>query len=379
MKCNYYNAMASSIVELYIKLGQVVIVLILLAYFLYRRYKDKIVGFTWFVALFGTIIFQSIIEISLFFPTQAGNLPADSSIQEIHMIPSVFALFGLFLYFEYIRHEKPNSILLSVASILVGAYITVYFVELALDLDIGVPPEYRISRIIYNIMQAFVLGEALYVFYRDATKVEYRKLKRISIAMAVATGIGFLAAVFKIFERWTVEINPNLQIYGAIPFSITFGILAIAFIFNPFYVYLLPTKINKILIFNDTGILLYSVRIGREEPEFGEDTLFSGIVTALRSLIAETTGTKGELRKVSFRDKKLLVVENLEKHITTLIICDSDSLILQTAAKHFTDSFCTKFSKFLDRFDGTVSIFDEASDIVRRVFPFVPPEEIIQD
>jgi hypothetical protein len=371
--------MASTTTELYIKLGQVVIVLILLAYFLYRRYKDKIVGFSWFTALFGTIILQSIIEISLFFPTQAGHLDPTSSIQEIHMIPSVFALFGLFLYFEYIRHEKPNSFLLAFASTLVGAYITVYFIELALTLEPTIAPEYRISRIIYNILQAFVLGEALYVFYRDATKVDYKKLRRISIAMAVATGIGFLAGILKIFERWTILIHPQFQIYGAIPFSITFGILAIAFIFNPYYVYLLPTKINKILIFNDSGILLYSVRIGRDEPEFGEDTLFSGIVTALRSLIAETTGTKGELRKVSFRDKKLLVVENMERRITTLIICDSDSLILQTAAKHFTDSFCAKFSKVLDRFDGTVSIFDEASDIVRRVFPFVPPEEIIQD
>ncbi|MHA2309356.1 MAG: hypothetical protein ACXABJ_08775, partial [Candidatus Heimdallarchaeaceae archaeon] len=178
---------------------------------------------------------------------------------------------------------------------------------------------------------------------------------------------------------WTIQINENLQFYGAIPFSITFGILAIAFIANPFYVYLLPAKINKILIFNEAGLLLYSVRIGKDDPELSHDVLFSGIITALRSLIAETTGARTDLRKVSFRDKKLLIVENQERNLTTLIVCDSDSFILQTAAKHFTEGFYLKYKSAIDEFDGAVGIFQDASDLVKRVFPFVPPEEIIMD
>ena len=371
--------MAATLTELYIKIAQLVIILVILAYFLYRRFKDRITGFTWFISLFSFIVLQSLIEIAIFFPTQNGKISATSTIQEVHMIPSGIALFGLFLYLEFIRSEKPSTILLGLASVLLGGYICVYFIELSFGLESTLSAEYRSSRIILNILQAFVLAEALYIFIQDIRKVEYRKLRRISFAMAIAFGIGLVFATLKIFERWTIQINENLQFYGAIPFSITFGILAVAFIANPFYVYLLPTKINKILIFNNAGLLLYSVRIGKEEPELSRDTLFSGIITALKSLIAETTGARSDLRKVSFRDKKLLIVENQERNITTLIVCDSDSFILQTAAKHFTERFYHKFKPSIDHFDGAVSVFEDASEIVKRIFPFVPPEEIIMD
>ena len=371
--------MAADINELYIKIAQLVIILIILAYFLYRRIKDRISGFTWFITLFSFIVLQSLIEIAIFFPTQNGKIDSTSSIQEIHMLPSGIALFGLFLYMEFIRSEKPSTILLALASVLLGGYIAVYFLELSLGLESSIPAEYRSSRILLNILQAFVLAEAVYIFVQDVRKVEYRKLRRISLAMAIAFGIGFFFATLKIFERWTIQINENLQFYGAIPFSITFGILAIAFIANPFYVYLLPTKINKILVFNDAGLLLYSVRIGKDEPELSRDTLFSGIITALKSLIAETTGARTDLRKVSFRDKKLLIVENKERNLTTLIVCDTDSFILQTAAKHFTERFYFRYKPSIDDFDGAVTVFNDASDLVKRVFPFVPPEEIIHD
>ncbi|MHA1668244.1 MAG: hypothetical protein ACTSUR_06255 [Candidatus Heimdallarchaeaceae archaeon] len=368
--------MVSNLSELIIKLVQVAIITVILIYFLFRRYKDKITGFSWFIYIFGLILFQSIIELIFYSLTLKGLMESGSSIQEAHMIPAGIALFLLFLYFEYIRHEKPNSIFLGIASLLLGSYIIIFILEVTLGLDQGVPAEYRISRVFYNVLQALVLADVFYVFLKDFIIVRYKKLKQISLILSVATGIAFLAAVFKIFERLTRD---TFTIYGAIPFSITFGILAITFIANPFYVYLLPTNINKILIFNDAGILLYSVRIGELEKEKSEDILFSGIVTALKSLIAETTGTRAELKKVSFRDKNMLIVENEQRNITTLIVSDSDSFILQTAAKQFTEHFCARFKHVLERFDGTISIFDEASDLVKRIFPFVPPEEISKE
>ncbi len=96
-------------------------------------------------------------------------------------------------------------------------------------------------------------------------------------------------------------------------------------------------------------------------------------------MIAETTGARTDLRKVSFRDKKLLIVENQERNLTTLIVCDTDSFILQTAARHFTEKFYSRYKPSIDEFDGAVSVFNDAKDLVERVFPFVPPEEIIMD
>ena len=379
--------MASSPEELWIKVAQMVILGLILGYFLYRRYKDKITGFTWFVWLFGFVILQGVFEIIIFILWYVygklvyieGSEELASSVFELHMIPSAIALFILFLYLEFMRHEKPNTFLLAIASTLLGSYLIVLILELVFKLEYGViDPEYRVSRIILNIFQAFVLGEAFYVYVQDTIKAEYKKLKRVSFIIALATGIGFVAAFLKIFERWTVDLG--FWVYGAIPFSVTFGILALAFIFNPFYVYLLPAKINKILIFNDSGLLLYSVSIGRDQDKrVHQDILVTGTVTALKSLISETTGAQTDLRKVSFRDKKMIIVENTERTIATLIISDSDAWILQTAAKHFTENFCEMFQEAISDFDGNVAQFEKASDIVRQVFPFVPPEEIVHD
>ncbi len=376
--------MASSPGELWIKLAQMGIISLILGYFMYRRYRDKITGFTWFIWLFGLVILQGIFEIIIFILWYVygyldyTDIVNASSLFEIHMIPSAIALFVLFLYLEFMRHEKPNTFMLATASTLLGSYLIVLILELVFKLEYGlINPEYRVSRIILNIFQAFVLGEAFYVYIQDTIRAEYKKLKRISLIIATATGVGFIAAFLKIFERWTQNF---FQVYGAIPFSLTFGILALAFIFNPFYVYLLPAKINKILIFNDAGLLLYSVSIGTKESEKAyQDILVTGTITALKLLISETTGAKTDLRKVSFRDKKLIVVENKDRNITTLIIGDSDAWILQTAAKHFTENFCEMFKSAINKFDGNVAQFEKANDIVRQVFPFVPPEEIIGD
>lgn len=125
--------------------------------------------------------------------------------------------------------------------------------------------------------------------------------------------------------------------------------------------------------------MLYSVQIGRDEPKIIEDTLLTGTVSALRTILAETTGSRTDLRKISFRDKKMIVVEDLEKKVSTIVISDCDSYILQLAVKHFNKDFCKQFGVILENFDRAINSFYEATNIVRRVFPFFPPEELIVD
>ncbi len=369
--------MASNLLEFWIKIGQIVIILIILSYFGYRRFHDKIRGFDWFIGLFSFAIVQSLIEIALFFPSEYGSLDSNSAIQEIHIIPYAIGLFFLFLYTELIKNSRPNPWHLSIASLLLGGYLALYFIELGFNLELDFLPEYRIYRVIFNIFQAFVLAQAFFVFLMDAIKLEYKRLKRISIVIASSMGVALLFSVAKIFERWTIQINPSLQFYGAIPLGILFGVTAIAFIANPFFVYITPTKFNKLIVLDESGILLYSVRIERGEPKIIEDTLLTGTVSALRTILAETTGARTDLRKISFRDKKMIVVEDLKKKVSTIVISDSDSYILQLAVKHFNRDFCKQFGSILENFDGSISSFSDATDIVRRVFPFVPPEEII--
>ncbi len=369
--------MASNPWEFWIKIGQIVIILIILGYFLYRRFHDKIRGFDWFIGLFSFAIVQSLIEIAIYFPTEYGSLDSNSAIQEIHIIPYAIGLFILFLYTELIQNSRPNNWHLGFISLLLGGYLAVYFIELGFNLELDFLPEYRIYRVIFNVLQAFVLAQAFFVFLMDSIKVEYKRLKRVSIVIASTMGVALLFSVAKIFERWTIQIDPSLQFYGAIPLGILFGVTAIAFIANPFYVYLIPTKFNKLMVLNESGILLYSVRIERGEPKIIEDTLLTGTVSALRTILAETTGARTDLRKISFKDKKMIVVEDLKKKVSTIVISDSDSYILQLAVKHFNKDFCKQFAVTLENFDGAISSFSEATSIVRRVFPFVPPEEII--
>ena len=60
--------MVSSQAELYIKIVQLSIIFIITSYFVFRRVKDKIIGFNWFIFIFGMAIVQSIIELALYCP-----------------------------------------------------------------------------------------------------------------------------------------------------------------------------------------------------------------------------------------------------------------------------------------------------------------------
>ncbi|MCK4896056.1 MAG: hypothetical protein KAS47_04555, partial [Candidatus Heimdallarchaeota archaeon] len=204
--------MASNPLEFWIKIGQIIIILIILGYFVFRRFHDKIRGFDWFIGLFSMAIVQSVIEIILFFFTEYGSLDKNSAIQEIHMIPYAIGLFILFLYTELIKNSRPNAWHLSIICMLLGGYLAGFFIELGFNLELEFLPEYRIYRVIFTIFQAYVLAQAFFVFLMDAVKVEYQRLKRISITLATAIGIACLFSIAKIFERWTIQIHPSLQI-----------------------------------------------------------------------------------------------------------------------------------------------------------------------
>ncbi len=364
--------MASTETELYIKIGQIIIIAIILTYFLVRRYKHKIIGFNWFIVIFVCAFIQASIEIFMY-PILQTIDTRWSDLQELHIIPYAVGVFVLFMYCQLILYEKPKTWLLILNSVLFGAYLGSYFLSLGFALQPDVLPQYRIYRVIFNIFQAIVLAIAFYMFMKDIRAVTYKRLRTITIAISFAVGIAFIASVLKIFEQWS-----GIKFYGAIPYGIMFAIMAIAFLTNPFYVYLLPIKINKIVVLKDSGTLLYSVKVGKENICEIEDVLFSGTITALKQILTETTGSSSELKKVSFRDKKMIVAEEKNSGVVTLIICDSESYMLQTATKQFNDAFCNQFRTVLDTFDGSLSIFDEATTLVKRIFPFLPPEELYE-
>ncbi|MHA1303444.1 MAG: hypothetical protein ACTSQE_01960 [Candidatus Heimdallarchaeaceae archaeon] len=366
--------MVSSNFEFYVKLVQMALIIMILVYFIYRRVKDKITGFNWFIFLFSTALAQATTEIIIYFLTKAGTIDVNSTLQEAHIIPYALGLFGLFLYCELILRSKPNNWLLGFASMLIGAYLAVFFLELVFGLNSGIPPKYRINRVIFNVFQFFVLVEATLMFVFDTIHLEYKKLKRITLIIAIAIGLSSIFAFIKIFEYWL-----PFSFYGAIPYGILFGVLAIEFIANPFFVYLLPTRINKVVVFNESGVLLYAVRVGKEQPDIIEHTLLSGTLTAIKHLIKETTGSQSDLQKIAFRDKYMIVAENEAKNVSTIIICDRDSFMLQTAAKQFINAFSSEFEELLTEFDGSVEGFDRATSLVKRIFPFVPPLELFQE
>ncbi|MHA1223636.1 MAG: hypothetical protein ACTSSG_09185 [Candidatus Heimdallarchaeaceae archaeon] len=65
--------------NLYIKIIQMailalILIYLILIYFLYRRYKERITVFIWFIWLFGLAILQGIFEIITYIVCRAGYL-----------------------------------------------------------------------------------------------------------------------------------------------------------------------------------------------------------------------------------------------------------------------------------------------------------------
>lgn len=174
---------------------------------------------------------------------------------------------------------------------------------------------------------------------------------------------GFLFTTDPIIIRGGLElrlVGDLIEIVGII-------LCGLSFYFLPtFEEYDWIEKIRQLYIIHSSGISLYSHNFRPKEKQIESD-LTTGAIIAIKSMIEEMN-LKGK-KLESIRKGQFTVLLGYGKYVTIAIFADTDSLSLREKAQYFINAFETKYEKRLVKWFGNTDIFDDADELVRKIFP----------
>jgi len=358
-----------------IQMGVISTVLLLLI----NRYKRHGIQVFYIVLVFLFGLLQGVFEIVVYFFKYVvfAKDPVTQNFiynrfNEIHTIPYSLAILTLFLFTEYMIDERSNWLRLSIVLILWSSFATLLVYDMIFSFE-TVTHASRMFNHVFNFFQIVTMFFILRVFYKAYKMTKNQQNKRLSLLMFIALLIFEVVAISEIFQ----DLFGWFQIYNAIPYSISFIILAYIYVRYPYYIFNIPINIYRISLAAKNGLLLYSAEI--TDGKTINDCLLAPIISAIRTAITETTGRPGELKTVTFSNRAVQV--SSENLLLCYIITDHPSRILKHALDYFLEQFNRKFHFVLD-FDKKPFVepakFQDTDSLIFRCFPFLESKEVVK-
>lgn len=126
------GTMAESNLDVYIKLFQIFIMVLILSILIYRRKKDNIKALNWFIWVFIFAVIHGIAELIIYhikINILSLSNPSHFRFNEYHSIPYSISILILYMLGESIISLKPNHIRFSIAVALWTSFISLLFYE----------------------------------------------------------------------------------------------------------------------------------------------------------------------------------------------------------------------------------------------------------
>jgi len=382
--------LAETIVQLYLKLVQMVVITLILVLLIYRKRQYKINALYWLITIFALAELQGLTEILIFmYKVYFLKLPEPSLFRfnELHSIPYSLALFALYLMGEYMSRLRPNPQRLITVSSMWGAYFGLLMYDSFHGFNWNFTPENLVLdspqylhefNTWFNVYQFTIMAFVTLIFWQSYRTSYSEANKRVSLLMFIGVLIYTVVAFEELVESLISFTGTGLLSYKAIYYSITFLVLAYVFVKYPYYVFNVPTYVYRIVLSTREGVFIYGAQI--ELPFFknadeASDELLASAISALTQFMEEAADSKGTLRLVELEDRALLVRK--EKSLMGMVISQSATRMLSSALGQFVREFNQKFKVSFDNAWDSDS-FAGAESIIARCFPFVEAKDIIQ-
>lgn len=149
-------------------------------------------------------------------------------------------------------------------------------------------------------------------------------------------------------------------------------LLLINYLSNLDYLYRLPFPIHQIIIYNNSGLCVYSrtVRTKGIKAITIEEMLFSGLISAISNGIKESLGTTTELRYIDATNKHILL--EMYKGLTIVVVSDNRSKLLvesiKTVNKLIPDDIRNELNGSLINVSKIPNLFDS---YIKIAFPYI--------
>jgi hypothetical protein len=359
---------SNDIIALFVQLA---IVSFILGLFIYRRFKNKINGLNWFIFIFLFTIFRAITEIVTKLMIEQDS-DTYAKYGEIHFVVYSIVLLILFFFVESLEQPSPRFWLSSLIFLVWGVFITVYFYDLILSVEDG-PYETHSFSIWFDIFQLIVVSSALVTYYKISRRAIYEELKRISMYFTFA----FVGLVLISIQELTEPLTGS-DFHSVYVFAPFFVFLAGLFLVYPYYVYVVPYDVYRLILLNKNGLMIHSCRFEQTHTSLeGMELLLGGSVNALEGFLQSIFETKNRLKSVDLDDRSLILVE--DDNLKVLGIVEKTSYVLKNAIKQYLREVKHEFPA-LNK-DNTHIIINEQiivklTEIISRCFPFIQSKDV---
>ncbi|MHA2503866.1 MAG: hypothetical protein ACXAE3_13485 [Candidatus Kariarchaeaceae archaeon] len=120
--------------------------------------------------------------------------------------------------------------------------------------------------------------------------------------------------------------------------------------------FLLPQKIEKLLVVHANGVALYSYDFNRTEQLWNAQ-LLSGLVSATTSLMGESLGIETTLKEIAFHDRHILI--NVRGEIAFVLVSKNRSHFIKEALDTFGQLFLQNFEIPTEHSAEVFKLFEE--------------------
>lgn len=272
--------------------------------------------------------------------------------------------FLIFIHFYNLYNENDNNYLINIDFGILSIFTAFLFVSIVTN-D---PSFISITGRFVNVIGLVCFAYISYVSFLVAKMLRERESIVECASYIIIFGAHIIYVLGDNFFLTFFDYNSLADTVGLIGLMLLF----LNYLSNLDYLYRLPFPIYQLIIYNNSGLCVYSRSVktkGVQSIDI-EEMLFSGLISAISSGIKESLGTSTELRYIDATDKHILL--KIFSGLTVVIISDSKSNLLLESIKTINGLINEEFRKEINESIINVNkMYFYLDSIVKTAFPYI--------
>ncbi len=325
-------------------------------------------------ALFVFYLTNNILEMNQYFVVVQEVAELYFIVSEISYILLFYLLIVIFeVFYRNTQFSRRQTLITIIAFVVIGGLISNSDLQVMTLSQGYIVSIIQFSPIMILELVFFLTATALLlsVLIKTRKSAWDPKQKNLITWLLIGSIIGVLwPSLPFVLRPADIVVNESIfllmQLIMSIPQNIGILIIGLAFLRvsnNPWL--LQRQRIDFLVVYSHGGTSLFSKSFRKEIKEH-ESILLAGAFSAVSTLIEESTETTGNIKAIKLEGKELRVISR-EEFICTLLV-EYTTQASEWAQNKFTLEFEKKFKQELTNFQGEITPFSAAEDLVVKFF-----------
>lgn len=282
----------------------------------------------------------------------------------------VLMLYFIYLHFEQVTRFTPRLERLAIMSALLGIGLaTSVIIVGAQSPSLGL---ISANNLAHDLSRLFCFIFAAYVSFRGwlLTRERSANIEWISLIILMA---GSLPTTIANHSDFSSLAGISMYELGDLVTFVGLVLLVSVYIRNPDYLYRMPVPIHDVILYNASGIAVYSRLVQNKGFETSKipEHLMSMAVTAISTLLSESLQTDTQLEVIESKNRTLLF--ETRGALTVLLICDRATYFVRRSLRQLLKSIDPHTYEKLtaDAFESDTTLVQKIDKYVSRALPYL--------